>query len=159
MASICQCLSTVISPPPAPCDSNCIYAPSILVSDSVTACDVLAEIDITPIIAKCGDSPVSYSIISYKNVTGVPTIDSEKVTFVPFNNNYASAEIVYKVSCGILSAVGKIIIVYKNNCVGTSCAEFMTCNKCTGICEDNDYDYSSEFPEDSPSPNTSGLII
>ena len=158
MRSICQCLSTVISPPPAPCDANCIYAPSILVSNSVTACDVLAEIDISPIIAKCGGLPVSYSIISYKNVTGTPTINPDKVTFVPYNNNYESAEIVYKVSCGILSAIGKIIIVYKNNCVGVTCSTNQTCNKCTGICQTINIDLSSEDNDVEPEENVSGFL-
>ena len=158
MASICQCLSTVISPPPAPCDANCIYAPSILVSNSVTACDELAEIDISPIIAKCGGLPVSYSIVSYKNVTGTPTIDSDKITFVPFNNNYESDEIVYKVSCGILSAIGKIIIVYKNECVGVTCASDRICNKCTGICEIINIDLSSDNQDIEPEENVSGFL-
>ena len=158
MPSICQCLSTVTSPPPAPCDSNCIYAPNILVSNSVTACDVLAEIDISPIIAKCGGSPVSYSIVSYKNVTGTPTIDSDKVTFVPFNNNYESAEIVYKVSCGILSAIGKIIIVYKNNCVGVVCTTDKICNKCTGLCETISIDLSSGNQDTISDTNVSGFL-
>lgn len=159
MRSICQCLSTVISPPPAPCDANCIYAPSILVSDSVTACDELAEIDISPIIAKCGGLPVSYSIVSYKNVTGTPTIDSDKVTFVPYNNNYESGEIVYKISCGILSATGKIIIVYKNNCIGADCPINHVCNKCTGDCVELDIDLSSNAADVIPAANTSGFVI
>ena len=157
MASICQCLSTVISPPPAPCDSNCIYAPNILVHDSVTACDLLGEIDISPIIAKCGGLPDSYSIVSSKNVTGTPTINSEQVTFIPFNNNYESAEIVYKVSCGILSAIGKIIIVYKNNCVGVTCASNQICNKCTAVCETINIDLSGEVEENISDPDLGGF--
>lgn len=135
MSSICKCLSTVLGPPPAPCDSNCIYAPNILVHDSITACDLAGEIDISPIIAKCGGLTAKYSIISQKNVTGVPTITATKINFVPANNNYETGEIVYKVSCGILSAVGKVIIVYKNMCVDVTCGNTKVCNKCTGLCE------------------------
>jgi len=106
----------------------------MLVSDSVTACDLLGEIDITPIITKCGTNPVNYSIVSYKNVANV-TISSTQIDFVPVNNNYESGEITYRVACGILSAVGKIIIVYKNNCLAVSCASNEKCNKCTGDCD------------------------
>ena len=59
----------------------------MLVSDSVTACDLSGEIDITPIVTKCGTNPVNYSIVSYKNVANV-TISSTQIDFVPVNNNY-----------------------------------------------------------------------
>ena len=131
MGSMCQCIATVVGPPAPKCNSNCIYAPNMLVSDSVTACDESAEIDISPIVAKCGSSPKSYKILSSKNVTGTPTITATTITFVPANNNYATAEIVYKVSCGMLSDIGKIIIVYKNECVGVDCETSEGCNKCT----------------------------
>ena len=130
--SLCRC--TVLNPPSSPCNSNCIYAPNMLVSDSVTACDLSGEIDITPIVTKCGTNPVNYSIVSYKNVANV-TISSTQIDFVPVNNNYESGEITYRVACGILSAVGKIIIVYKNNCLAVSCASNEKCNKCTGDCD------------------------
>ena len=131
---ICSCM--VVSPPPSsPCNSNCIYAPNLLVADQVTACAGATDIDISPIIAACGDITAKYAIISSKNVTGTPTIDADAITFVPANNDYAPAEIVYKVSCGILSATGKVIIVYKNNCVDITCGASEICNKCTGICE------------------------
>lgn len=134
MGSICQCI--VLGPPAPVCDANCIYAPDMLISDSVTACDLLGEIDISPIVTKCGTNTKSYKILSSKNITGTPTITSSKITFVPANNNYAPGEIVYKVSCGMLSASGKIIIVYKNECTGVNCAVTEKCNKCTGNCED-----------------------
>lgn len=132
---ICSCM--VMSPPPSsPCNSNCIYAPNLLVSDQVTACVVIpTDIDISPVIAACGDIDAKYAIISYKNVTGKPTIDADAITFIPANNNYAPGEIVYKVSCGILSATGKVIIVYKNECIDITCDDNETCNKCTGLCE------------------------
>jgi len=108
----------------------------MLVSDQVAACDESAEIDISPIVVKCGSTEKSYKIISSKNVTGIPTITATKITFTPADNNYASAEIIYKVSCGILSAIGKIVIVYKNNCVGVDCDSSERCNKCSGECVD-----------------------
>lgn len=128
--AICTC--SVISPP-IKCDSNCIQAPNMLVSNSVTACDSSGEIDISPIIAKCGGDTVYYNILSYKNVSN-PTITSSQITFTPVNNNYEVGEITYKVSCGMLSDVGKITIVYKNNCDGITCPPNNTCNKCTGVC-------------------------
>lgn len=134
MASICSCM--VISPPPVvPCNGNCIYTPNLLVADQVTACAGSTDIDISPITTSCNGITPKYTILSYKNVTGVPTITPTKVTFTPANNNYAAAEIVYKVACGMLSRSGKIIIVYKNECIDTICSEYNTCNKCTGVCE------------------------
>jgi hypothetical protein len=107
---ICSCL--VVSPPPnTPCNSNCIYAPNMLVADQVTACGLATDIDISPIIAACGTTAAKYAIISSKNVTGTPTITKDAITFVPANNDYAPAEIVYKVSCGILSATGKVMFI------------------------------------------------
>lgn len=128
--AICTC--SVISPP-IKCDSNCIQAPNMLVSNSVTACDSSGEIDISPIITKCGGDTVYYNILSYKNVSN-PTITSSQITFTPVNNNYEVGEITYKVSCGMLSDVGKITIVYKNNCDNITCPPNHTCNKCTGVC-------------------------
>ena len=131
---ICSCM--VISPPPVnPCDKNCIYAPDMLVADQVTACAGATDIDISPITTRCGTTVPKFSILSYKNVTGVPSIVADKITFTPANNNYAPAEIVYKVSCGILSASGKVIIVYKNECIDVTCPDNRICDKCTGICE------------------------
>lgn len=128
--AICKC--SVISPQ-VKCDSNCIQAPNMLVSDSVTACDSSGEIDISPIVTKCGTDTVYYNIISYKNVAN-PTISSSQITFTPVNNNYEVGEITYKVSCGMLSDIGKITIVYKNNCSTITCPPNNTCNKCTGVC-------------------------
>lgn len=155
---ICSCL--VISPPPSnPCDSNCIYAPNLLVADQVTACsNVATDIDISPIIAACSVE-AKYTIVSYKNVTGVPTITSTAVTFIPANNDYKPAEIIYKISCGMLSDTGKIIIVYKNECIDITCGEGTICNKCTGICEDIEVDLSGVTEEIIPEENTSGFII
>ena len=132
---ICSCIN--ISPPPSSgCDNNCIYTPNLLSSNQVIACSTTPfDIDINPIIVAC-DTTANYSIISYKNVTGAPTISPTKITFVPANNDYASAEIVYRVSCGIRSSVGKIIIVYKNECIDVVCNSSQKCNKCTGVCED-----------------------
>jgi len=152
---ICKC--TVINPP-VTCNSYCIQAPNMLVSDSVTACDLSGEIDISPVIARCGTDTVHYTILSYKNVSNV-TITSSQIDFTPVNNNYESGEITYKVSCGMLSDVGKIIIVYKNNCVNTICGDYQTCDKCTGDCNDDEFDYSTQFPESTPLPDDSGLII
>jgi len=155
---ICSCLVT--SPPPStPCDSNCIYAPNLLVADQVTACVAIAtDINISPVTAICS-TPATYSIISSKNVTGTPTITSTKITFIPANNNYASGEITYKVSCGILSAIGKVIIVYKNNCVGISCPTNQVCNKCTGACQNLSIDLSGQVAAVIPPVNTSGFVI
>lgn len=153
--AICTC--SVISPP-TKCDSNCIQAPNMLVSNSVTACDLSGEIDISPIVTKCGSNPVYYSIISYKNVSD-PTINSSEITFKPVNNNYESGEIVYKVSCGILSDVGKIIIVYKNKCTGVICEPGYTCDKCTGQCNIVNTDLSAIKPDDTIDDNTSGFIL
>ena len=107
----------------------------MLVADQVTACAGSTDIDISPVTTTCGTLTPKFSIISYKNVTGIPTITANKITFVPANNDYAPAEIVYKVSCGILSASGKIIIVYKNECIDVTCTSNQLCDKCTGICE------------------------
>lgn len=156
--SLCSCL-IIDPPPPSPCDSNCIYAPNMLVSGQVTACAGSTDIDISPVVAACGGITPKYTIISSKNVTGTPTITEDIITFTPANNNYESGQIVYKVSCGILSAIGKIIIVYTNNCVDTECDQYETCNKCTGLCEENDYDYSAEVPENEVLPDGSGLVI
>jgi len=133
MNPLCSCTPIVIGPPSL-CDNNCIYAPNMLVN-TVTACASETAINISPIVTKCGDTPVKYSIISYKNVTGVPTINSEQIIFTPANNNYAAGEIVYRVSCGILSKTGKIIIVYLNKCLDVNCTQTQICNKCTGLCE------------------------
>lgn len=130
---LCTCTPTVISPPAPACGGNCIYTPNMLVTDQVTACDPVTDIDISPVIAACGSTPAVYSIISSKNVSN-PTITSTAVTFTPVNNNYAPGEIVYKVACGRLSDFGKIIIVYTNNCVNVNCDEYETCDKCTGDC-------------------------
>ena len=153
--AICKC--SVITPL-SKCDSNCIQAPNMLVSDSVTACDSTGEIDISPIVTKCGTNSVSYSIISYKNVSN-PTINSSGITFVPVNNNYESAEIIYKVSCGILSDTGKIIIVYKDRCVGVVCQSGYSCNKCTGVCSNVTNDLSAQRSDITPIDNTSGFVL
>lgn len=155
---VCSC--TVLTPKPkALCDDNCIYAPNMLVSDQVTACDGVTNIDISPIIAKCGDNQPYFSILSYKNVTGQPTITSNQITFTPANNNYAPGEIVYKVSCGILSASGKIIIAYKDNCSGVICTNGKICNKCTGNCENIEIDLSVIKEQVINEENTSGFVI
>jgi hypothetical protein len=130
----------------------------MLVSNSVTACDLSGEIDISPIVAKCGNDPVYYTIVSYKNVSD-PTINSEEITFTPVNNDYQSGEIVYKVSCGMLSDIGKIIIVYKNNCVGVICDSGYTCEKCTGQCNVVNNDLSANKPDPNGEDNTSGFIL
>lgn len=153
--AICTC--SVISPP-VTCNSYCIQAPNMLVSNSVTACDSTGEIDISPVIAKCGTDTVHYTILSYKNVAS-PTITSSQITFTPVNNNYEIGEITYKVSCGILSDVGKITIVYKDNCVNALCGDYQTCDKCTGDCNDDEFDYSTQFPESVPPSEDSGLLI
>jgi len=153
---ICSCM--VMSPPPvAPCNGNCIYAPDLLVVDQVTACAGSTVIDISPVTVTCGDIEPRFTILSYKNVTGVPTITENAVTFTPANNNYAPAEIVYKVACGILSTSGKIIIVYKNNCLDITCINNKVCNKCTGICEDISIDLSGEIEESISDPNLGGF--
>lgn len=155
---ICSCM--VISPPPVvPCNGNCIYAPDLLVADQVTACAGSTVIDISPVTVTCGDIEPKFTILSYKNVTGVPTITEDAVTFTPANNNYAPAEIVYKVACGMLSATGKIIIVYKNNCIGADCPINHVCNKCTGNCVELDIDLSSNAADVIPAANTSGFVI
>jgi len=155
---ICSCLVT--SPPPAiPCNSNCIYAPNMLITDQVTACDGITDIDISPIIVACNADVARYKIVSFKNVQGIPAITSNKITFTPENNNYESGEIVYKISCGILSATGKIIIVYKNNCIGADCPINHVCNKCTGNCVELDIDLSSNAADVIPAANTSGFVI
>lgn len=133
---ICKC--SIIGPPPPPraqCNSYCIYAPGLLVDNQVTACDEETDIDISPIVAVCGDTTPKYSIVSVKNAENV-SITSEKITFTPVNNDYAAAEIVYKVACGMLSDVGKVVIVYKSNCWDVTCAAGTSCNKCTGDCDD-----------------------
>lgn len=107
----------------------------MLVSDQVTACDALAEILISPVVTTCGTTVPVYSIVSVKNVKPNPLITSTKITFIPENNNYETGEIIYKVSCGRLSSIGKILIVYKNNCITTNCTQYQICNKCTGLCE------------------------
>lgn len=153
---ICSCM--VISPPPVvPCNGNCIYAPDLLVADQVTACAGSTVIDISPVTVTCGDIEPKFTILSYKNVTGVPTITEDAVTFTPANNNYAPAEIVYKVACGMLSTSGKIIVVYKNNCVDITCTNNKVCNKCTGICEDVSVDLSGEVEESISDPNLGGF--
>ena len=134
----------------------------MLVSDSVTACDELAEIDISPIITRCGADTVHYAILSYKNIAAKPTITADTITFIPQNNDYATAEIVYKVSCGVLSAVGKIIIVYKNECVGITCEESEYCDKCTGICQPHAGDFTVLTGTEInplPAPSTNIRII
>lgn len=133
---ICKCsIIGPYNPPPATCNSYCIYAPGLLVTDQVTACDGESEIDISPIVAVCKDITPKYTIVSAKNADNV-SITSEKITFTPVNNNYASAEIVYKVSCGMLADVGKVVIVYKSNCWDVTCDASTACNKCTGECDD-----------------------
>lgn len=155
---ICSCM--VISPPPvAPCNNNCIYAPDMLVADQVTACAGSTDIDISPITVTCDTIEPKFTILSYKNVTGVPTITEDKITFIPANNDYAPAEIVYKVSCGMLSTSGKIIIVYKNECIDITCDDNKICNKCTGICEDILIDLSNLSEDVLPESNTSGFLI
>ncbi len=131
---LCTCTPTVLSPPARPCNSNCIYAPNMLV-DTATACEPVVDIDISPIVVACGDITPVYSIIlgSLKNVASA-TITPTTITFIPENNNYATGELMYKIQCGRLSEVGKIIIVYKNECVGINCGEYETCDKCTGDC-------------------------
>jgi hypothetical protein len=124
----------VMSPPASPCDGNCIYAPNLLVADQVTACAGITDINISPVTVACSGVTPKYTILSSKNVTGTPTITSTKVTFTPANNNYAPGEIVYKVSCGMLSRSGKIIIVYKNECLDKTCPTGQICDKCTGLC-------------------------
>ncbi len=155
---ICSCLNLSLPRRDVPCDSNCIYAPDLLVSDQVTACAGATDIDISPVTVTCGTNDVYYTILSSTNITGNATITPTKITFTPANNNYAPAEIVYKVSCGMLSASGKVIIVYKNNCVGTVCADGKYCNKCTGNCIDMESDHSViSTPTTSPS-NDSGFM-
>jgi hypothetical protein len=150
----------VISPPPViPCNSNCIYAPDLLVADQVTACAGSTVIDISPITANCGSIEPKFTILSYKNVTGIPTITENTITFVPANNNYAPAEIVYKVACGLLSASGKVIIVYKNECIDITCETGERCNKCTGLCEEITIDLSGQKPTTEEVENTSGFLI
>ena len=155
---ICSCM--VISPPPVPpCNNNCIYAPNMLVADQVTACGPITDIDISPVTVSCKDIEPKFSIISSKNITGIPTITPDKITFTPANNDYASGEIVYKVSCGMLSTSGKIIIVYKNECIDITCDSSKICNKCTGICEDILVDLSNLSEDILPESNTSGFLI
>ncbi len=155
---ICSCM--VISPPPVvPCNGNCIYAPDMLVADQVTACAGSTDIDISPVTVTCGDIEPKFTILSYKNITGTPTITEDKITFIPANNDYAPAEIVYKVACGMLSTSGKVIVVYKNNCLDITCPDIQVCNKCTGICEDISIDLSGEETEVVTDENTSGFII
>lgn len=153
---ICSCM-VMSPPPPKQCDNNCIYTPDMLVADQVTACDGSTDIDISPILAACGGIEPKYTILSYKNVTGTPTITENKITFTPANNNYAVAEIVYKVTCGILSNSGKIIIVYKNNCSDITCPDGKVCNKCTGLCEDLFIDVSSTIDDASAESNLGGF--
>lgn len=154
---ICSCIN--LSPKPKrKCDSNCIYAPDLLVNDQVSACDGITDIDISPVIAACDDNEVYYTIISSKNITGNATITANKITFTPMNNNYMPSEIIYKVSCGMLSASGKVIIIYKNNCIGKVCPDNKYCDKCTGNCLDKTSDGSVIPDEIIPPTNDSGFI-
>jgi hypothetical protein len=127
-------------------------------ANQVTACTTTpTDIDISPIIAAC-NTPAKYTIVSYKNVTGVPTITSDKITFIPNNDDNKPSEIIYKVSCGILSAVGKVIITYINECMDVTCNPGFVCNKCTGDCEELQIDLSVNTSEITPEVNTSGFL-
>jgi archaellin len=131
----------------------------MLVADQVTACAGSTDIDISPVTVTCGNIEPKFTILSYKNVTGVPIITENKITFTPANNNYAPAEIVYKVACGLLSASGKVIVVYKNNCTDVTCSDNKVCNKCTGNCEEVVIDLAATRPSLDTEVNTSGFDI
>lgn len=131
---LCTCTPTVLSPPASPCNGYCIYAPDLLV-DTATACEPVVDVDMTATVTVCGDNTVTYTIIpgSLKNIASA-TISASTLSFIPENNDYATGELKYKIQCGRLSKVGKLIVVYKNECVGVACDEYETCDKCTGDC-------------------------
>lgn len=148
MPNICGCLVT--SPPyVTTCKgNNCIYTPDLLIksSESVTPCGdvgiiLLSDKVKTPLCTSEGITPL-YEIVYTTTNVATTTINSSQITFSLQGGKLDIAEIHYKVTCGMYSNIGEIMIVPKSECTGVSIPQGQQCDPCTGALSDIPVDIS-----------------
>jgi len=158
------CWPTVIdcnpcATPSDPCPSNCIYAPSIVISEdnSVDPCGETGQIpfeNLTFGLSICEDDPITYSIVSHSVEVENVSIDEDGITFTSTNAaaDTLKATLVYKVSCSSYATLANVTIIFKNPCINVMCSSSEDCNRCTGNCEPAEVDISLST-DDTPNVN------
>lgn len=159
----CLCYGTQVGSNPCvptvsdPCPTNCIYAPSIVVSESnsVYACGETGLIPFENLefgLTVCGTDQVNYSIVSYSAELTSVSIDSNGITFTSTD---AAADtlrgtLTYKVDCGEYATLGNVTIIFRSRCANVMCGTGLECDECTGNCDPIDVDISIEEGSDNP---------
>lgn len=140
-----------------PCPTNCLYAPSIVVSESnsVYPCGEAGLIPFDNLdfgTTICGENALTYSIVTYSAEVTSVSITSDGIAFTSTDAaaDTLRATITYRLDCGGYATMGNVTIIFKSRCANVLCAAGFNCNGCTGDCDPIDVDISIEAGSDNP---------
>ena len=149
----CSCLGTY-TPPTSPCVTTCecveLGSITVFPDDGVAPCGQSGVVSFTDCFdfCACENKVATLSVVDV-TPTGIITINSinqSGLTYTTTNDAEANqrVSVTVKAICDSASTVGQqlgdyttITIYIKDMCKNVVCGVGQTCNKCTGVCEDD----------------------